>query len=99
MPTILPSDVLIGVAMNTDGTPAVFIATPIKTSDGKIVGMVNVRGDPFGYQRVLDTEMKRLDGSARGVLLDEQGLVIANTVDPAWLLRPVVPLSPGAMQI
>ena len=31
--------------------------------------------------------------------MDEQGLIIANTVDPSWLLRPVVPLSPTATQL
>jgi methyl-accepting chemotaxis protein len=92
-------DFISGVSRTTtDGTSAVFVATPIKTPDGKVVGVVNVRGDPAGFQRILDAEMKRLGSSARGVLMDEQGLVIASTVDPSWLLRPVVALSPAAAQ-
>ena len=93
-------DFISGVSRTTtDGTSAVFVSTPIKTPDGKIVGVVNVRGDPAGFQHILDAEMTRLGGSARGVLMDNQGLIIANTVDPAWLLRPVVALSPDATQL
>jgi C4-dicarboxylate-specific signal transduction histidine kinase len=29
--------------------------------------------------------------------LDEQGLVIASSFDPSWMLRPVVPLDPNAL--
>jgi C4-dicarboxylate-specific signal transduction histidine kinase len=93
-------DYISGVSITTtDATSAVFVATPIKTPDGKVVGIVNVRGNPAGFQHILDAEMARLGGSARGVLMDSQGLVIANTVDPSWLLRPVVALSPDATQL
>ncbi|HZS01376.1 MAG TPA: response regulator, partial [Chloroflexota bacterium] len=35
---------------------------------------------------------------AVGVLLDQNGLVIASTVNPDWQLRPVVPLSPAVAE-
>ena len=35
----------------------------------------------------------RVGAGATGLLIDDQGLVIASAQDPNWLLRPIVPLS------
>src|SRR5579859_4804433 len=93
-------DIISGVSLTTtDATSAVFMATPVKTPDGQVVGVVTVRANPAGFQHILDAEMTRLGGSARGVLIDDQGLVIATSVDPSWLLKPVVALSPAVTQL
>jgi methyl-accepting chemotaxis protein len=93
------NDFISGVSVSlADGLPKIFISTPIRSADGRIIGVANANGDPAGLQRVLDGEQQRTGAAGRGLLLDEQGLVIANTVDPDWLLRPVLPLAPDFLK-
>jgi methyl-accepting chemotaxis protein len=82
----------------TDGSPRIFVSTPVRAADGHVVGVVNASGDPLGLQRFLDVQQQRTGTDGRGLLLDEQGLIIANTLDRAWLLRPLVPLAHDALQ-
>jgi methyl-accepting chemotaxis protein len=92
------NDFVSGVSRTiSDGSPRIFIGTPVRTADGRIVGVLNASGDPTGLQKLLDTQQQRNGGAGKGLLVDEQGLIIANTVDPSWLLRPVVALSPAAL--
>jgi methyl-accepting chemotaxis protein len=93
------NDFISGVSRTiSDGSPRVFIATPVRADDGRIIGVLSASGDPTGLQKLLDSQQTRNGGTGKGLLLDEQGLIIANTVDPAWLLRPVVALSPAALK-
>jgi C4-dicarboxylate-specific signal transduction histidine kinase len=64
----------------------------VRSADGRIIGVVNAKSNPDVLQKVLDAERQRIGDDARGVLIDEQGLVIASNIDPTWLLRPVVPV-------
>jgi methyl-accepting chemotaxis protein len=92
-------DFISGVARKTaDNTPIIFVATPVKDASGNIVGVVSANGSPQTLQKILDREQQRTGGAGRGILLDGQGVVIANTVDPAWLLRPVLPLSADVLK-
>jgi methyl-accepting chemotaxis protein len=94
------NDYISGVTMAITGTGAqtIFTSTPVKNAVGKTVGVVVVVSDPSAIQTRIDAERGRLSQDAMGVLLDEQGLVIANTFDPNWLLHPVVPLAPEVSQ-
>jgi methyl-accepting chemotaxis protein len=81
-----------------DNTPIIFVATPVRNASGQIVGVVSANSNPQTLQNILDREQQRTGGSGRGILLDENGVVIANTVDPKWLLRPVLPLSADVLK-
>jgi methyl-accepting chemotaxis protein len=77
-----------------EGTYSVFRAVPVFGADGKVVGVVASRTVPDAAQQAVEKARDRVGTGAIGILLDENGLVMANTVDPSWLLRPVVSLSP-----
>lgn len=92
-------DFISGVSRKlSDGSTTIFIATPVKAADGRVIGVVNSSGDVDGLQKLVQAEHQRSGETARGLLLDERGLIIANTVDPSWILRPTVPLSPDFIQ-
>jgi methyl-accepting chemotaxis protein len=76
-----------------EGTYSIFRAVPVRSPDGRILGVVASRTLPDEAQAVVERARQRVGAGAVGVLLDENGLVMANTVDPSWLLRPVVPLT------
>ena len=86
-------DFISGVSISlTDGAQSIFRATPVRTEDGRVVGVVQLRSNPASIQKMLEAEKARIGDEQKGVLLDESGLVVASSVDPSWLLRPVVPL-------
>jgi methyl-accepting chemotaxis protein len=77
-----------------EGTYSIFRAVPVRDSENRILGVVAARTTPDMVRDTVARAQDRVGAGAVGVLLDENGLVIANTVDPTWLLRPVVPLAP-----
>jgi C4-dicarboxylate-specific signal transduction histidine kinase len=92
-------DFISGVSVTlTDGTKSIFRSVPVRADDGRVIGAVNMRSDPAAIQKMLETERDRIGDDVRGVLLDEDGLVIASSVDPDWLLRPVVELKPEVIE-
>jgi len=82
----------------SDNSPSIFISVPIKDDAGHIIGVVNASGNPDAMQKLLDAQQQRSGGASQGFVIDDQGLVIANTVDPSWALRPVVPLKQDVLQ-
>jgi methyl-accepting chemotaxis protein len=91
-------DFITGVSISlTDGAHSIFRATPVRTDDGRIVGVVQLRSNPASIQEMLDLERARVGDQQKGVLLDESGLVVASSVDPDWLLRPVTALQPDVL--
>jgi methyl-accepting chemotaxis protein len=92
-------DFISGVSQKqSDSSPTIFVAAPIKAADGTIIGVSQASGDPAGLQRLLDVEHQRTGDASRGLLIDDQGLIMANTVDPSWFLRPVVALPPDVLK-
>ncbi|MBV8713850.1 MAG: HAMP domain-containing protein [Chloroflexi bacterium] len=83
---------------SSDNSPAIFISVPVKDAGGHIIGVVNASGDPKWIQDLVTAQQKRSGGEAQGLLIDDQGLIIANTVDQAWALRPVMPLKDDVLQ-
>ncbi len=81
-------------ASMTDNSLSLFASAPIRTVDGRIVGVANAKSNPDALQKLVESEHQRIGGDARGVLLDEQGLVIASSADPSSRLRPIVSLKP-----
>ncbi len=77
----------------TDGATSVFRAAPIKDANGKVIGVMQGRSSVSTVQKIVDEATERVGAGAVGVLLDEQGLVLASGIDPNWLLSPAVPLS------
>jgi methyl-accepting chemotaxis protein len=73
-----------------------FHAVPVKGPDGKPIGVVRSRAALAEVARLVESAQGRSGEGAMGLLLDENGLVIATTKDPAWVGRPVVALSPEA---
>jgi methyl-accepting chemotaxis protein len=92
-------DFVSGVSQKqSDSSPTIFVSAPIKAADGRSIGVSQASGDPAGLQRLLDAEHQRTGEQSRGLLLDDQGLIMANTVDPSWFLRPVVALPPDVLK-
>jgi hypothetical protein len=75
--------------------PALYHSVPIRNAAGKVVGVLRARSALTTVTEVVRAADGRLGFNADGVLLDANGLVIANTVNEAWLLRPTIRLAPA----
>jgi len=83
-----------GVAIAlTDGATSLFRAAPIRAADGHVIGVLQGRSSVTALQKMVEQARGRVGVGATGLLIDDQGLVIASGQDPSWLLRPIVPLS------
>jgi methyl-accepting chemotaxis protein len=84
-----------GVAIAlTDGQASLFRSAPVRGSDGRVIGVMQGRSSVAALQKMVDQARGRVGAGATGLLIDDQGLVIASGQDPRWLLRPIVNLSP-----
>jgi methyl-accepting chemotaxis protein len=83
------SGVSIGIETNV---PSIFYSTPVRDGQGRIIGVVNAKTNPSQVGEFVEAARNRVGSGAAGVLLDEQGLVVASTIDAGWMLRPVLPL-------
>jgi methyl-accepting chemotaxis protein len=84
-----------GVAIAlTDGQVSLFRSAPVYGSDGKVIGVMQGRSGVDALQNMIDQARGRVGSGATGLLIDDQGLVIASGQDPHWLLRPIIALSP-----
>jgi hypothetical protein len=72
--------------------PSVYHAVPIRNAAGMPVGVLRARSTVTTLTQIVRAADDRLGSGADGVLLDANGLVIANTVNESWLMRPTVPL-------
>ncbi len=73
--------------------PAIFHSAPVKGSNGEPLGIVRSRASLTEATKAVEAAKDRVGKGAVGVVLDQDGLVMASSVDPQWLLRPVVPLT------
>ncbi|HEV7666739.1 MAG TPA: methyl-accepting chemotaxis protein, partial [Chloroflexota bacterium] len=84
-----------GVAIAlTDGATSLFRSAPIRAADGHVIGIMQGRSGVAALQKIVEEASGRVGAGATGILMDDQGLVIASGQDPNWLLRPIVALSP-----
>ncbi len=84
-----------GVAIAlTDGATSLFRSAPIYGSTGSVIGVMQGRSSVAAMQKMVEQARERVGAGATGLLMDDQGLVIASGQDPNWLLRPIVPLAP-----
>jgi len=82
-----------GVSISTiTNAPSLFHSVPVKGPDGTVLGVVRSRASLEQVQQMADQAHGRLGEGAQGLLLDENGLVIANSLDTTWALRPVIAL-------
>jgi hypothetical protein len=72
--------------------PSLYHSVPIRNAAGNVVGVLRARSSLTTLTQVVHAAAGRLGAGANGVLLDANGLVIANTLDEDWLMRPTVPL-------
>jgi HAMP domain-containing protein len=72
--------------------PALYHSVPIRNASGQVVGVLRARSSLTTVTQVVQAADGRLGSNADGVLLDANGLIIANTLDAGWLLRPAVTL-------
>lgn len=72
--------------------PAIYHSAPIPGADGKPVGVLMTRSGLDAVSATVSAARDRAGKGAQGVLLDENGLVIASTIDEGWMQRPVVTL-------
>ena len=92
-PTI--SDVMMG--LNEDH-PVIYHSAPILDTTGRVVGVIRMRSSVAAIERVVQSAENRTGAGAMGTLLDQNGLVLVDSLKPDWLLRPVVPLTPDATE-
>ena len=76
--------------------PALYHSVPIRNAAGEVVGVLRARSSLVTVTQIVHAAAGRLGANADGVLLDANGLVIANTIDEGWLLRPTVTLGGGS---
>jgi HAMP domain-containing protein len=74
--------------------PALYHSVPIRNTADQVIGVLRARSSLTTVTQVVQAAAGRLGAGADGVLLDDNGLIIANTLDETWLLRPTVTLSP-----
>jgi C4-dicarboxylate-specific signal transduction histidine kinase len=77
------------------GKPALYHSVPIRNAAGDVVGVLRARSSLSTVTDTVLAATDRLGFNADGALLDANGLVIANTLDDDWLLRPAVTLAPA----
>jgi methyl-accepting chemotaxis protein len=87
------SSVTVSVVTNQ---AVLFHSVPVKGEDGKTIGVVRSRAALSDVTRLVESAQGRAGDGAIGLLLDENGLVIATTMSPDWVGRPVVALTPDA---
>jgi methyl-accepting chemotaxis protein len=73
--------------------PSLYHSVPIRNAAGTVVGVLRARSSLVTLTQVVHAAAGRLGSGANGVLLDAHGLVIANTLDEGWLMRPTVSLT------
>ena len=76
------------------GSTIIIHSAPVLGDGGQAEGVIRSRSSLAHVQHAVQEAADRVGAGAVGVLLDQNGLVIASTVDSSWLLRPVVPLRP-----
>jgi methyl-accepting chemotaxis protein len=74
--------------------PAIFFAAPVLDPSGNVIGVVRSRSTVDAVLNIVAQAQGRIDKAAMGVLVDQSGLVIADSAHPDWVLRPVVPPAP-----
>ena len=88
-----------GVTISTTtNRPAIFHSAPIIDERGEVVGVIRSRSNLDQVTAAVQQARGRVGTGGTGVLLDANGLVIANGVDADWLLRPVGPIKPEVEQ-
>jgi len=80
------------ISLITGGT-ALFHSVPVVGASGHPIGVLRSRSSLAAVQQPVEAAVGRAGTGATGVLLDQNGLVIASGAGPTWLLRPVVPLA------
>ena len=84
-----------GIAISpSTGAPCLYSSVPARGSNGTVVGVVRSRQSLGRVQTLVNGAKARMGEWAEGVVLDRDGLVVATTVQEAWRLRPVAPLTP-----
>ena len=88
-----------GVTISTiTNKPSIFHSAPVKDASGKILGVIRTRSNLDQVAAAVDAARGRVGSGGTGALLDANGLVIANGINPDWLLRPVMPIKPDTEQ-
>ena len=80
------------------GRPAVFFSAPALGSNGTVIGVVRARVSLGPVRAFVEAAKDRAGPGAHGLLIDDAGLVMASTLDPADALRPIAPLPANELQ-
>jgi methyl-accepting chemotaxis protein len=83
-----------GVSISTiTDEPAIFHSVLVRGSLDRKLGVIRSRASLERVERSVQAAKNRVGPGAIGLLIDENGLVIASSNEPSWRLRPVVPLA------
>jgi diguanylate cyclase (GGDEF)-like protein len=75
--------------------PAIFHSVPVMDANGTIVGVARSRASLQAVVAIVAAANSQADAGSVGILVDDDGLVITNSNDPSWLLRPLLPIDPS----
>lgn len=71
-----------GVSISTiTNAPSLFHSAPIKNAEGKVIGAIRSRSSLEFVIRAVHAARNRVGAGGAGILLDQDGLVIANSVN------------------
>jgi PAS domain-containing protein len=84
-----------GVSMSASGDhQVIFHTAPILDASGRVLGAVRMRSSVAAIEHVVQLAEDRTGAGAMGTLLDDNGLVLVDSLMPDWLLRPAMALGP-----
>jgi diguanylate cyclase (GGDEF)-like protein len=67
----------------------IFYSVPVRGDDGSVIGVLRSRVLLGEVNGLISDAQNRIGSGAGAILLDQQGLVIASTYEPDWVLHPV----------
>jgi len=77
------------VRMSSDGShPVIFHSAAVVDGSGGVLGVIRSRSSVAAIERVVQSAEDRTGAGAMGTLLDQDGLVLVDSLMPEWLLRP-----------
>jgi PAS domain S-box-containing protein len=82
----------------TEGALSVYFASPVRNAAGALLGVLRARYKAEFIQQLVTRQKDRLGPLAQCLLLDEQGLRIADTGAPTENMAPMTPLDPARLE-
>jgi len=80
------------------GIPSICFGSPVRNAYGQIVGIIRVRYNINAVQKLVHEKEGLLGTGSAAILIDEDGIRIADSHDASMLFKPLVPLEPAVSE-